>query len=143
MQCLALEKGGVMLSDQNKGWNPYLCGTFSGLVTVFSVWLSGKFLGASTTFVRTAGMLESLVAPERVASMPYFIKELPQIDWQWMFVAGIFLGSLLAAKLFGDFRWQAVPVMWQKHFGPSQMKRGLVAFVGGAVAMFGARLAGG
>jgi hypothetical protein len=143
MQCFALEKGGVMLSDQNKGWNPYLCGALSGLVIVFSVWLSGKFLGASTTFVRTAGMLESLISPERVASMPYFIKELPQIDWQWMFVAGIFLGSLLAAKLFGDFRWQAVPVMWQKYFGPSQMKRGLVAFVGGAVAMFGARLADG
>jgi len=132
-----------MSGDHETGWNPYLSGALSGLVIVFSVWISGKFLGASTTFVRTAGMLESLVSPERVASMPYFIKELPQIDWQWMFVAGIFLGSLLAAKLFGDFRWQAVPVMWQKHFGPSQMKRGLVAFVGGAVAMFGARLAGG
>lgn len=126
-----------------KGWNPYLSGALSGLVIVFSVWLSGKFLGASTTFVRTAGMLESLVTPERVASMPYFIKELPQIDWQWMFVVGIFLGSLVAAKLLGDFRWQAVPVMWEKRFGPSQGKRGLVAFVGGTVAMFGARLADG
>jgi len=115
----------------------------TGLVIVVSVWLSGNYFGTSTTFARTAGMLESLVAPERVASMPYFIKELPQIDWQWMFVAGIFLGSLMAAKLFGDFRWQAVPVMWEKHFGPSQVKRGLVAFVGGAVAMFGARLADG
>jgi hypothetical protein len=75
--------------------------------------------------------------------MPYFVKELPQIDWQWMIVAEIFLGSLLAAKLLGDFRWQAVPVMWQKHFGLSQIKRGQVAFVGGAVAMFGARLADG
>jgi hypothetical protein len=33
--------------------------------------------------------------------------------------------------------------MWEKRFGPSQGKRGLVAFVGGAVAMFGARLADG
>ena len=88
-------------------------------------------------------MLESLVTPERVGIMPYFIKELPHIDWQWMFVMGIFLGSLLAAKLFGDFRWQAVPLMWEKRFGPSPGKRGLVAFVGGAVAMFGARLADG
>jgi len=132
-----------MIGGHNKGWNPYLCGAMTGLVIVVSVWLSGNYFGTSTTFARTAGMLESLVAPERVASMPYFIKELPQIDWQWMFVAGIFLGSLMAAKLFGDFRWQAVPVMWQKHFGPSQIKRGLVAFVGGAVAMFGARLADG
>jgi hypothetical protein len=88
-------------------------------------------------------MLESLVTPERVATMPYFIKELPRIDWQWMFVMGIFLGSLLAAKLFGDFHWQAVPLMWEKRFGLSQGKRALVAFVGGALAMFGARLADG
>jgi len=132
-----------MSGDHEKGWNPYLSGALSGLVIVFSVWFTGKFLGASTTFVRTAGMVESLVTPERVATMPYFIKELPQVDWQWMFVVGIFLGSLLAAKLFGDFRWEAVPLMWEKRFGPSPGKRGLVAFVGGAVAMFGARLADG
>jgi hypothetical protein len=132
-----------MSGGRENGWNPYLSGALSGLVIVFSVWLSGKFLGASTTFVRTAGMLESLVTPERVAGMPYFLKELPQIDWQWMLVVGIFMGSLVAAKLCGDFRWQAVPVMWEKRFGPSQGKRGLVAFVGGAVAMFGARLADG
>jgi len=132
-----------MSGDHETGWNPYLSGALSGLLIVFSVWLSGKFLGVSTTFVCTTGMLESLVSPERVATMPYFIKELPHIDWQWMFVMGIFLGSLLAAKLFGDFRWQAVPLMWRKRFGPSQGKRALVAFVGGAVAMFGARLADG
>ena len=76
-----------MLGGHNKGWNPYLCGALNGLVIVVSVWLSGNYFGTSTTFARTAGMLERLVAPERVASMPYFIKELPQIDWQWMFVA--------------------------------------------------------
>ena len=132
-----------MSGNHETGWNPYLSGALSGLVIVSSVWLTGKFFGASTTFVRTAGMLESLVTPERVGIMPYFIKELPHIDWQWVFVMGIFLGSLLAAKLFGDFRWEAVPLMWEKRFGPSPGKRGLVAFVGGAVAMFGARLADG
>jgi hypothetical protein len=113
------------------------------MVIVASVWLSGKYFGTSTTFVRTAGMLEGLFAPERVAAMPYFIKELPQIDWQWLFVAGIFFGSLAAAKLSGDFRWQAAPVMWENRFGPSRVKRGLAAFGGGVVAMFGARLADG
>jgi hypothetical protein len=132
-----------MSNDPKKWWNPYFWGALNGLAIVASVWLTGKYFGTSTTFVRTAGMLESLVAPERVAGMPYFIKEPPRVDWQWVFVAGIFLGALLAAKLFGDFRWKAVPVMWQKRFGPSRIKRGLVAFAGGAVAMFGARLADG
>ena len=132
-----------MSGRQEKGWNPYLAGALSGLVMVFSVWLSGKFFGASTSFVRTAGMLESLVAPERVARMPYCMEIVPNIDWQWMFVLGILLGSVAAAKLFHDFRWQAVPPMWEGRFGPNQVKRGVVAFGGGTVAMFGARLAGG
>jgi uncharacterized protein len=133
----------MMSGSYVKGWNPYLAGALSGLVSVFSVWLSGKFFGASTTFSRTAGMVESLMMPERVAGMSYFVKVVPHIDWQWMFVVGIALGSLVAAKLWGDFRWQAVPVMWERRFGPSQGKRALAAFGGGAVAMFGARLAGG
>ena len=132
-----------MSGNSGKGWNPYLAGALTGLLMVFSVWLSGKFFGASTSFVRTAGMLESLVAPERVASMPYFVKTLPHLDWQWMFVLGILLGAFVSAKLSDDFRWEAVPPMWEGRFGPNQATRGVVALTGGTVAMFGARLAGG
>jgi uncharacterized protein len=110
---------------------------------VLSVWLTGKFFGASTTFVRTAGLLESLVAPERVAGLAYFVKTAPKIDWQWLFVLGILVGALVSAKLFDDFRWEAVPPMWEARFGQNQAKRGVVALAGGAVAMFGARLADG
>jgi hypothetical protein len=132
-----------MESINHKGWNPYLAGALSGLVSILSVWLAGKFLGASTTFVRSVGMLQQMVAAERVGRMDYFLKEIPQIDWQWMFVAGIFLGALIAAKTAGDFRWQALPAMWETRFGAGRAKRALVAFSGGAIAMFGARLADG
>jgi len=132
-----------MSGKPEKGWSPYLAGALTGLLMVFSVWLSGKFFGASTSFVRTAGMLENLVAPERVAGMSYFVKTMPKIDWQWLFVLGIFVGAYVSAKLFDDFRWEAVPPMWEARFGRDQVKRGAVAFAGGAVAMFGARLAGG
>ena len=33
--------------------------------------------------------------------------------------------------------------MWAERFGPSPLKRGLFAFIGGIILMFGARLAGG
>lgn len=126
------------------GWNPYLAGALSGLVSVLSVWLAGKFLGASTTFVRSIGMLEDLVAPGRVAQMEYFIKTTPKIDWQWMFVAGIFIGALIAAVTSKSFKWQALPDLWQQRFGTASTgKRAVFAFAGGAVAMYGARLAGG
>jgi len=132
-----------MKTPQNRDWNPYLAGALSGLVSVFSVAIAGKFLGASTTFVRSAGMIEKLFGPDRVARMAYFMKETPKIDWQWMFVVGIFIGAFIAAKTGRTFRWQALPPMWEARFGPSRIRRGLVAFLGGTVAMFGARLADG
>lgn len=130
-------------SDDKKYWNPYLAGALSGLVLILSVWVSGKFYGTSTTFVKTAGMLEKIFNAERVAQMDYFIKEVPVIDWQWMFVVGIFIGSIIAAKISGTFAWQAVPTMWQKRFGSGITKRAGVAFIGGIIGMFGARLADG
>ena len=125
------------------GWSPYVAGALGGVVLILSVWITGKFFGASTTFVRSAGMVEKLFSAERVAAMEYFVKELPQIDWQWMFVIGIFLGSLISAVTSGSFRLQAVPDMWERRFGPSRAKRAVIAFIGAAVAMFGARLADG
>ena len=132
------------LNSHDGGWNPYLAGGLSGIVSILSVWIAGHFLGASTTFVRTAGLLEEFIAPERVAQMEYFIKTTPKIDWQWMFVVGIFIGALIAAVSSKSFKWQGLPDLWQKRFGTrSQVKRAFFAFAGGAIAMYGARLADG
>ena len=60
-----------------------------------------------------------------------------------MFVLGIFLGALLSALISGDFKLKNVPDMWESRFGSNIPKRAIVAFVGGSVALFGARLAGG
>jgi hypothetical protein len=132
-----------MKAEHDGSWSPYLAGGLSGLVSLFAVLTADKFLGASTTFVKTAGMIESSVAHERVSAMAYFIKEVPKIDWQWMFVVGIFLGSLIAALTSKSFKWQAVPDMWQERFGTSVPKRAAIAFIGGIIAIFGARLADG
>jgi len=132
------------MKQHDGGWSPYLAGALSGVVGIFSVWFAGQYFGASTTFVRTAGLIEQLFGPERVAQMDYFIKVAPKIDWQWMFVLGIFLGAMVSAVTSGSFKLQAVPDMWAERFGTqSTAKRAMVAFVGGAVAMFGARLADG
>lgn len=132
-----------MIHRADDGWSPYLAGALSGLVLVLSVLIAGKYFGASTSFVRSAGMIEELLAPERVSQLAYFKSKTPKIEWQWMFVFGIFLGSLISASTSASFRWQALPDMWQDRFGRSISKRAIVAFLGAAVAMFGARLAGG
>ena len=132
-----------MKAVDNKGWSPYLAGALAGIVMILSVWIAGKYFGASTTFVRSAGMIEKIFSAERVEKMDYFIKEVPKIEWQWMFVFGIFIGSLISSTASRNFNWKAVPDMWEDRFGPGKMKRAVVAFIGGMVAMFGARLADG
>lgn len=124
-------------------WSPYLAGALAGLLLVASVYVSGNYFGASTTFVRAAGFVEGAVAPERLSAMDYFVKVAPKIDWQFLFVVGIGLGSLLAALASRTFRVQAVPDRFAARFGPRVGFRLLMAFIGGAVAMFGARLADG
>jgi uncharacterized protein len=124
-------------------WNPYLAGALSGLVLIGSVGFAGKFFGASTTFVRSAGMIEQIFSAERVSQTAYFMKEAPIVDWQWMFVLGIFFGASIAAKISDTYRLQALPDMWRGRFGDGIAKRAAVAFAGGVIAMFGARLADG
>jgi uncharacterized protein len=134
-----------MRSDEKepKGWSPYVAGGLVGLLMVLSIWGTNKYFGASTTFVRAAGLVEQQFNGERVSKMDYFKKELPKFDWQFLFVIGIFFGSLVAARTSKSFRLRGVPPMWEQRFGPSKVKRGAVAFLGGAIAMFGARLADG
>lgn len=132
-----------MKTTEDKGWSPYLAGALSGLLIILSVWTTGNYFGTSTTFVRTTGMIEEVLGPEHVARLEYFARFIPQIDWQWMLVIGIAAGSFISAVTSGSFRLKLVPDMWEGRFGNSWAKRGLVAFCGGVVSMFGARIAGG
>jgi hypothetical protein len=126
-----------------KPWSPYIAGVCVGILLCLSVVLTGKFLGASTTFVRAAGMIESIFDAEHVRHNLYFMNTKVQIDWQWMLVVGIFFGSLIASRISGDYKLTAVPPMWQGRFGKSVIKRWGAAFIGGAILIFGARMAGG
>ena len=134
---------------EDNGWSPYLAGALVGLLAIISVWattvLMGKtnYLGASTTFVRAAGLLERAVAPERVAANEYFTTSKVKVDWQFMLVSGIFLGALISSVTDRSFKWESVPPVWAKRFGNSPIIRAVGAVLGGIVAMVGARMADG
>lgn len=138
-----MKRGAIIAIFKKTRWSPYAAGALIGVVSWFSVLTAGKYLGVSTTFVRTIGMIESILTPEHVASSPYFMKENPIVDWQWMEAPGILIGAFIAAKLSGDFQMRSVPPMWERRFGPSRFKRWGVAFFGGMISMFGARMADG
>lgn len=138
-----------MKKQDSGGWNPYLAGALAGVLAILSayattVWL-GKtsYLGASTTFVRGAGVIEQQIVPERVQANEYFTKQKVKIDWQFMLVLGIFAGALMASVSDKSFKLESVPPAWEKRFGPFVGKRAVGAFLGGIVAMMGARMASG
>jgi len=134
---------------EDGGWSPYLAGALVGLLAIASAyattqWL-GKtsYLGASTTFVRAAGLLERTVAPDRVGANEYFTKEKVRVDWQFMLVLGIFFGALISSATDKSFKIESVPPTWEQRFGPSIGKRATGALFGGVLAMMGARMADG
>lgn len=135
--------GGSGERDERGRWSPYVAGALTGILIVLSAATTGNYFGASTSFVRTAGMLERLLDAGRVAQMSYFLRFAPRIDWQWVFLVGILLGSAASAAQSGSFRLRGVPPMWEQRFGSNPALRAAAAFAGGVAAMFGARIAGG
>jgi len=129
-------------------WNPYIAGALTGILLVLSVLVAGHFLGASTTFARSAAVIEKTVGIDP-SQFEYFTTQkgkygpgsLP--NWQLLFVVGIIIGAFISSRLSDEFRIQTVPDMWREKFGPNPLKRGIVAFIGGAIVLVGARLAGG
>ncbi|MBA3035754.1 MAG: YeeE/YedE family protein [Desulfobacterium sp.] len=139
----------MKLKTEDGGWSPYLAGAFLGLLAIVSVIATTKligktsYLGASTTFVRAAGLAEKKIASDHVALNEYFTETKVKVDWQFMLVIGIFLGAFISSIMDKSFKIESVPPTWEERFGPSIGKRAIGAFVGGIVAMIGARMADG
>lgn len=139
----------MLPKSKDGGWSPYLAGALLGLLAIASAvattYLLDKtsFLGASTTFVRAAGLIVEVADPEHVASNAYYVKEKVRVDWQFMLVIGIFLGALISSLMDKSFRLESVPPIWKQRFGSSVPLRAVGAFFGGVVAMVGARMADG
>jgi len=126
-----------------KQWSPYASGIGIGILSWLTFVLSDKPIGCSTAYARTSGMIERLFRGDKTLQRPYYQKFHPEIDWQWMLVAGIFIGSFISAGLSGQFEIIWVPSRWAASFGASALIRFMAALSGGILMGFGARWAGG
>ncbi len=132
-------------------WSPYVVGVGIGLLSWATFYFMDKALGTSTSFVGAAECAVGLIAPEHVQSSDYFLKEYgakgggfkPILDWQMALDIALVAGAFLAAWLGRDLQGAAAPSVWVERYGPSRIKRYAVAFAGGFVLLFGARMAGG
>lgn len=124
-------------------WSPYAVGIGIGILSWLTWLISSKPLGCSTTFARTAGMIERALLGKRTTQKLYYQEVKPIVDWQYMLVVGIVIGALVSALLSGDFELVWIPSLWAAAFGNGVGLRLIVALVGGVLLGFGARWADG
>ena len=124
-------------------WSPYVVGAGIGILSWLTLLISKKPIGCSTTFARTAGMIEKLFAGKKVEAKEYYQQVKPTVDWQFMLVIGIIIGAFISARLSGDFQAQWVPPVWAAAFGSSRWLRLGAAVLGGILLGFGSRWADG
>ena len=125
-------------------WSPYAAGIGIGLLSWLSFLISGKPIATSTTFARAGGMIENFITGGKAEQRPYYKKIKLKLNWQWMLVVGVVLGSFLSAIISGDLQFDVwVPSLWASAFGDSAVLRVLVALAGGIILCFGSRFAGG
>ncbi|MBN1983216.1 MAG: YeeE/YedE family protein [Chitinivibrionales bacterium] len=125
-------------------WSAYIVGAGIGVLSWISFLLLDKPIGCSSAFSRSAAMILALFrGRNRIETHAYYKKFPPSIDWEWMLVAGIVLGSALSSLLSASFEWRFVSAVWKENFGDSAVLKTAIAFIGGIIMGFGARWAGG
>ena len=125
-------------------WSPYIVGIGIGILSWLSFLISRKPLGTSTAYVRTCGMIVKKLNSTFVQENEYFKIKIPEIDWQWMLVLGIIIGSFISANLSGQFAitWLP-PTDFASILNLTVTGRLISALIGGILLGFGSRWADG
>ncbi len=123
-------------------WNPYLAGVFLGGVLLATYAVTGRGLGATAGFASVATWLAGLVSPGTVGAnlvhAKYWNGGAPLLNWTLFLLVGALVGA-------GISGWQGNRFRWSVERGPrvSDGQRLVLAFAGGFVAAYGAKIAKG
>ncbi len=143
LTCFAADPALDARNYPGPAWSPYLVGAAIGVLSWLTFYFSDKPIGASSFYATVAGFLGKLFAPRHTGELDYFRREPPSVNWGFVFVLAAVAGAAVSALTGGGFTNEWLPQMWQARFGESVVLRGLIAFAGGLLMAFGARLAGG
>jgi len=125
-------------------WGPYIAGAGIGVLSWIVFVVVNTPIGITTTIGQVSGGVASLaVGADIVAANKYWAKNALSLDYGTLFLVGTLLGGLGSALAAGTWRLETVPRVWAERFGPSPARRYAAAFIGGIIAMYGARLANG
>ncbi|MFN4180773.1 MAG: YeeE/YedE thiosulfate transporter family protein [Armatimonadota bacterium] len=117
----------------------WLAGTIIGLLITISLTFAGHHLGAASEYEYTGGRILSLFS--EAEQLPRWQGKLG-VWWETILLLGVFVGAALAVWLTRKPSLE-IPSLWRERFGTDRWKRYAVAFLGGFIMLFGARLAGG
>lgn len=127
-----------------RAWSPYVAGVVIGLLQIPTFYFMNTALGASSSFV-TVGAHIAALFDSTAANIKYFASHMYGAKnwWQVAIVVGIALGAFLSMKMSGARR-QTISPVWNRALGQSTLgARAPIAFLGGFIMLFGARIAGG
>ncbi len=123
--------------------HPYLAAILLGLVLFTSFFITGGGLGASGAMNNLVLAVEDAIAPSHVDRTPYLLgiaggDKNPLDSWMVFMLAGTAVGGLLSGWLNGRLKIET-------NHGPriTPRLRWAMAFLGGAIMGYGARLARG
>ncbi len=125
-------------------WTPYLTGAGIGVLSWAAFAIADDPLGITTALSAIAGFaVMPFAGAETVWHNSYWAQNMPSLSYGSLFLLGVILGAFVAAVSAQQFRFETIPAAWRSRFGPSPGLRFTAAFIGGAIEMYGARLAGG
>jgi len=123
-------------------WNPYLTGILLGLVLLATYAVTGRGLGATGAFGAVSAWLAGLVSPDHAAAnivhAKYWNDGLPLESWTLFLLVGAFVGALVSGVA-----GQRVRFTTERGPRTTDGQRLALAFVGGFVAAYGAKIAKG
>lgn len=133
------------VENERKGrWNPYLVGVAIGILSWIAFAVVNQPLGISTSLSAASSVCAlPVMGGEEIAKNAYWAKTPFKLDGGMLFLISTFFGSLISVLAGRSFHVEKVPATWAERFGNSAGKRMFAAFVGGAIIMYGARMAGG
>ena len=125
-------------------WSPYIVGAGIGILSWLAFYVVDKPLGMSTEVSKFSGWVASIfVGMDSVGNNAYWSGKTPKFGYSTVFLIFTAVGAFLSAVTSKSFRIERVPQVWSDRYGSSVAKRYFMAFIGGAILLFGARLAGG
>lgn len=125
----------------SSGPSPYLIGAAIGLLNIFAFAAFRKGIGVSGAYENSAALAARKLAPD-VTGLNAYVKarkEPPKFNWESWLMLGTILGGLAAARLPGV---NGVPPT-DGDTGAGLPRSPLASAAGGAMLMFGARMADG